>query len=758
MSLKARLWDSLFYLLAGTLYAFALMRGIFHATILEIPATTLLVLSGGFMLFYSLWFFNRYTFLILSGGLAAAGIIVWLSLRAGGYSAPWYLELLDTLWNLVRFFRNQIPQQDSFAIASAVITALVLCLLTALSTQVHLNFMLLSLMGGVVLATPVYMDWKVSQEAFFLLILSLVILLAKKMNLNAVFLGEDLVSPGYSLLIFPMSLCILAVATLLPKPDVSFDGLLEQEEIRNAAEQLAHNLGPVKTGSFSENGGRLGGPIIMGNTPVMEVTSDGPLYLSGSVRDTYTGSSWTQSSPSVQVLEAESKHSYSVSPYSQELSGKQGYFMRYYGWNQKTATINTLDSRTRTFFTPAFSTQLSLSSDIPVRQNSYGNLSTARPLEKSTQYELEYIGWNYSSAYFSAILEQDGSGNGAEMEQYLVLPRSLPERVRELAAELTVQEATDYAKIKALEQYLYRFPYTLTPDSIPPGEDFVDYFLFTGQEGYCVYYASALAVMGRCVGIPTRYVEGYVTPMERNGSGSYTVTSAQAHAWTEIWFPSLGWVQFEPTAPYNPNHQSGLSSTEPLPEPPAVDEVSPSPPAPEETAEPQPSDPAQPPESPAPTPGPSDEEDAVPARKPVSPWVVAAIATFLVLGGMVAAVVALQRRRQRILRESPNRTAVTAMFGGLVAAAGLCGTPIAPGETALSYAARAGGELVFQKHSIPLEELAEIASRASFSSQDISGGERSKMKSALDDILAALRKTWRGRLRYLVGRYLTGVF
>ena len=85
----------------------------------------------------------------------------------------------------------------------------------------------------------------------------------------------------------------------------------------------------------------------------------------------------------------------------------------------------------------------------------------------------------------------------------------------------------------------------------------MDYFLFDVQEGYCDYYASAMVVMLRSLGIPARLVVGYtpgeyiVPPMEAQAQtvpGKYLVLERNAHAWVEVYFPTYGWIQFEPTA------------------------------------------------------------------------------------------------------------------------------------------------------------------------------------------------------------------
>jgi hypothetical protein len=66
------------------------------------------------------------------------------------------------------------------------------------------------------------------------------------------------------------------------------------------------------------------------------------------------------------------------------------------------------------------------------------------------------------------------------------------------------------------------------------------------RRGYCEYYATAMAVMLRLRGIPTRFVEGFL-PGDRDARGVETVRRARAHAWVEVYFPEYGWVDFDPT-------------------------------------------------------------------------------------------------------------------------------------------------------------------------------------------------------------------
>lgn len=133
--------------------------------------------------------------------------------------------------------------------------------------------------------------------------------------------------------------------------------------------------------------------------------------------------------------------------------------------------------------------------------------------------------------------------------QYTEIPEEVPPRVKQLAGEITARANTSYGKAKAIEEYLRNYTYTLSPQ-IPPGDlDFVDYFLFEGMEGYCTYYASAMCVMTRAIGIPARYVEGFILPEEPDRYGYYHVSNQNAHAWVEVYLEGVGWVTFEPTAP-----------------------------------------------------------------------------------------------------------------------------------------------------------------------------------------------------------------
>src|SRR5690606_10361821 len=99
-----------------------------------------------------------------------------------------------------------------------------------------------------------------------------------------------------------------------------------------------------------------------------------------------------------------------------------------------------------------------------------------------------------------------------------------------------------------IESYLRQLPYREDTPFTPPGREFVDYFLFDLEAGYCTYFATAMVVLLREIGIPARLVEGYILSLE--GPGTYTVTPAEAHTWVEALVADYGWVSFEPTPAY----------------------------------------------------------------------------------------------------------------------------------------------------------------------------------------------------------------
>jgi len=131
---------------------------------------------------------------------------------------------------------------------------------------------------------------------------------------------------------------------------------------------------------------------------------------------------------------------------------------------------------------------------------------------------------------------------------YLQLPKLDP-RIKKLAEQITAHAATPYDKAVRIELYLRtRFGYTLDLRDMNH-RDPLAYFLFVKRAGHCEYFASAMVVMLRALGVPARYVTGFLPGEYNDLAHDYIVRASNAHSWVEVYFPGYGWITFDPTPP-----------------------------------------------------------------------------------------------------------------------------------------------------------------------------------------------------------------
>ena len=136
----------------------------------------------------------------------------------------------------------------------------------------------------------------------------------------------------------------------------------------------------------------------------------------------------------------------------------------------------------------------------------------------------------------------------ANLSDFTKVP-TLDDRIPALAQEITKQATTEYDKANEIERYLRtHFGYSLDTPTTPPKDPLV-YFLFLRKEGHCEYFASAMAVMLRTLGIPARVVNGFRTGEYNDVTGSYIIRGKDAHSWVEAYIPGVGWTEFDPTPP-----------------------------------------------------------------------------------------------------------------------------------------------------------------------------------------------------------------
>jgi hypothetical protein len=138
------------------------------------------------------------------------------------------------------------------------------------------------------------------------------------------------------------------------------------------------------------------------------------------------------------------------------------------------------------------------------------------------------------------------------IKTYLQLPLLDP-RIAELAKQITRNAKTPFDKALMIESYLRdRFTYTLTLTG-QPGDDPLAHFLFETHAGHCEYFASAMTIMLRTLGVPSREVNGFLPGEYNDLGGDYIVRASDAHSWVEVYFPDNEWQVFDPTpaAPEN---------------------------------------------------------------------------------------------------------------------------------------------------------------------------------------------------------------
>jgi len=142
----------------------------------------------------------------------------------------------------------------------------------------------------------------------------------------------------------------------------------------------------------------------------------------------------------------------------------------------------------------------------------------------------------------------------AARERYLQLP-ALDQRIRQFARDLTAGKTGDLERARSLERHLREdFGYTL---ELPNHEvaDPLAYFLFTRKKGHCEYFASAMTVMLRALGIPARLATGFQSGVYNSITDLWVIRASEAHTWVEAWIPGHGWTTFDPTPP-DPNPHS----------------------------------------------------------------------------------------------------------------------------------------------------------------------------------------------------------
>ena len=354
-----------------------------------------------------------------------------------------------------------------------------------------------------------------------------------------------------------------------------------------------YNLQPIDSFGASLT---LGGPRTLTKDPVMDVTALPNRYFWRAISyDYYDGATWTSSGGEVRELRPQDE-SFPMVSYLGRMSVSAGFVM-YRG--------------TDSLYFPSQPMRASVPAQAVFRQTEEG-------AAEMLQYRLTtplLSGNRYTGVGSMSIAESQQLREAPIdypqwiVNQYLQVPAAVPDRVKSLAHNIAGRETTPYDKALAIERWLRdNIAYDEKLEAPPPGVEASDYILFDTRRAYCNYYATAMVMMLRSLGVPARMATGYaqgevLTEASSAQSARYRVKVEDAHAWVEVFFPMYGWVEFEPTAGQPPlNRAENNASQTGDAETPLAPTPTPLPPTPEPTPQsPMAEEQAQAPQPPAAT-------------------------------------------------------------------------------------------------------------------------------------------------------------
>ncbi|WP_054709819.1 DUF3488 and transglutaminase-like domain-containing protein [Bacillus sp. JCM 19041] len=308
---------------------------------------------------------------------------------------------------------------------------------------------------------------------------------------------------------------------------------------------------------YSDDDRYLGGGFIQDDTPVFTAEVEEGQYWKGETKDLYTGVGW-------ELSLSDNRNERSVEPPIVDANERSVETVEIEERQASVQFYNEGEQQFKHLFYPGELTTQVVSDALneDVHQIQIDPLSDMATLVNGdfppNLYELTFYDRTFMVEGLKAIGRPVYSEE--ELESYLQLPNDLPDRVGELAEEVTSNAEDQYEMVVAIEQFLTGPDFDYETEDVPvpePGQDYVDQFLFETMRGYCDNFSTAMAIMLRSLDIPTKWVKGFTEgsnegqSSEREGFNEYLVSNNNAHSWVEVYFPDVGWVPFEPTPSFS---------------------------------------------------------------------------------------------------------------------------------------------------------------------------------------------------------------
>jgi transglutaminase-like putative cysteine protease len=325
--------------------------------------------------------------------------------------------------------------------------------------------------------------------------------------------------------------------------DVVWTGV--RDSMEGVVGQLTNPHARLGGTSFS-NQFTVVGSWVSNDEEVLLVAATRPVYLRTATYDVYTGRGWERADATRRSVPSADRLFPGETPERPSVGE---------AFEPEIITIEVLEPLGRNLFTAGYPIRVYAPSVVleTSGQPVLGGIEAANPFGSGEAYQVEVL---HSRATEAQLAEAGTEYPEVVSAMYLDTSR-VTDRVRGLAQQVVQDAGADnpYAQARALSRYLSRDPsFTYQTEApVPSGsQDLVDFFLNEGgRTGYCQYYASAMAMMARSLGIPARVGVGFA-PGEETEDGPYLVRQASAHAWAELYFPGYGWQIFEATKTIDP--------------------------------------------------------------------------------------------------------------------------------------------------------------------------------------------------------------
>ena len=570
------------YLMKGIMFTL-IVTGLAHALFdsLAVPFSIWLTfaLTAIIYIILSVYLWNVWTSVLF------LPVTILIALAYANYVYPdgWYINMFHNIDLIVSYILGYglLDPQNMFYMALILLTLLSLVFY---ALAILLEWFFPTLLAGLVLIGTL---WYLGHFEILLFVwpfaLGMILMLSESHRKNVV---SDNHAPNYGrwqLSALPLAIAItLSASAVLPSDTRGLRWPLLEEIALDVNDTLWDwvTLNEPRSGfrlwqtGFSPTTGRLGGPVTLNHDIALHVNSPRRVLLRGTVLNQYTGYGWndTTDNRAHAFYDTQNEHMKDIAfdsfepfvvqagdQYNNELFERINLTIHHTGivtsvlFNAKTlndATFNESDSQVYFSLSGETFTTTEINPDEGYTLNILlPNKGTATFRQHLNQ--LPVIDW--AQPIPREISSQWGLNHRKLLmiqRYYTDLPDTVTDRVKELTFDIISAARTPFEKASAIETFLKNnLDYTLRPPHTPENVDFVDHFLFDLRIGYCTYFATAFAVMGRIAGLPTRYIEGFLMPSTPIEGSLYEVRQSNAHAWAEVYFPGIGWISFDPSPP-----------------------------------------------------------------------------------------------------------------------------------------------------------------------------------------------------------------